>query len=98
MRARSEASTCMSSLTVTGVRKSFTDTVAVDAVSLHVPHGSLTAVLGPSGCGKTTLLRLIAGFLTPDAGTIAFDERVVAGAGRPMSPQERKVGYVPQEG
>ena len=88
----------MSSLTVTGVRKSFTDTVAIDDVSLHVPHGSLTAVLGPSGCGKTTLLRLIAGFLTPDAGTIAFDDRVVAGHGRPTPPQERKVGYVPQEG
>ena len=88
----------MSALTITGVRKTFTDTVAVDDVSLHVPHGSLTAVLGPSGCGKTTLLRLIAGFLAPDAGTIAFDDRVVAGHGRPMPPQDRKVGYVPQEG
>ena len=88
----------MSSLTVTGVRKTFTDTVALDDVSLHVPHGSLTAVLGPSGCGKTTLLRLIAGFLIPDAGTIEFDDRIVAGAGRPTPPQDRRVGYVPQEG
>lgn len=95
----------MSALTVTGVSKVFpptgtgqTETRAVDDVSLHVPHGSLTAVLGPSGCGKTTLLRLIAGFLAPDAGTIAFDDRVVAGAGRPVPPQDRRVGYVPQEG
>ncbi len=88
----------MSALTVTGVSKAFGDTLAVDDVSLHVPHGSLTAVLGPSGCGKTTLLRLIAGFLAPDAGTIAFDDRVVAGAGRPVPPQDRRVGYVPQEG
>lgn len=95
----------MSALTVTGVSKSFPSTgsgqeatLAVDDVSLHVPHGSLTAVLGPSGCGKTTLLRLIAGFLTPDAGTIAFDDHVVAGAGRPTPPQDRRVGYVPQEG
>ncbi|UUZ58061.1 ABC transporter ATP-binding protein [Nocardioides sp. B-3] len=58
----------MSALTMTGVRKAFTDTVAVDDVSLHVPHGSLTAVLGPSGCGKTTLLRLIAGFPGPRRG------------------------------
>jgi iron(III) transport system ATP-binding protein len=88
----------MSALTVTGVTKAFGDTRAVDDVTLHVPHGSLTAVLGPSGCGKTTLLRLIAGFLAPDSGTIAFDDRVVAGAGRPMPPQARRVGYVPQEG
>ena len=94
----------MSSLTVTGVTKVFpargsgSETVAVDDVTLHVPHGSLTAVLGPSGCGKTTLLRLVAGFLTPDAGQIRFDDRVVAGAGRPVPPQTRRVGYVPQEG
>lgn len=88
----------MSALTVTGVSKAFGDTLAVDDVSLHVPHGSLTAVLGPSGCGKTTLLRLIAGFLAPDSGTIAFDDRVVAGAGRPVPPKDRRVGYVPQEG
>jgi iron(III) transport system ATP-binding protein len=94
----------MSALTVTGVTRTFpgrspgADVVAVDAVSLHVAQGSLTAVLGPSGCGKTTLLRLVAGFLVPDSGTIAFDDRGVAGAGRPVPPQQRRVGYVPQEG
>jgi iron(III) transport system ATP-binding protein len=94
----------MSSLTVAGVTKVFPargagdGTVAVDDVTLHVPHGSLTAVLGPSGCGKTTLLRLIAGFLAPDAGEIRFDDRVVAGSGRPVPPQTRRVGCVPQEG
>ncbi len=96
----------MSSLTITGVTKSFpatgqghAPTRAVDDVTLHVPHGSFTTVLGPSGCGKTTLLRLIAGFLVPDAGSIAFGDTVVAGDGvRPMPPQTRRVGYVPQEG
>ncbi|QBX56270.1 ABC transporter ATP-binding protein [Nocardioides seonyuensis] len=94
----------MSSVDVKGVSKTFpqtrsgTATRAVDDVTLHVPNGSLTAVLGPSGCGKTTLLRLIAGFLVPDSGTIAFDDRVVAGQGRPVPPQARRVGYVPQEG
>ena len=88
----------MSAVTVTGLTKSFGETLAVDEVTLHVPHGSLTAVLGPSGCGKTTLLRLVAGFLDPDSGTVAFDDRVVAGRGRPVSPQQRRVGYVPQEG
>jgi iron(III) transport system ATP-binding protein len=89
----------MSSLTITGVTKSFGATVAVDDVTLHVPHGSFTTVLGPSGCGKTTLLRLIAGFLVPESGSIAFGETVVAGDGvRPQPPQVRRVGYVPQEG
>ena len=55
-------------------------------------------MLGPSGCGKTTLLRLIAGFDDPDAGTIALGDETVAGAGRPRPPQRRRVGYVPQEG
>jgi iron(III) transport system ATP-binding protein len=93
----------MSSLSITGVTKSFgtgpTATRAVDDVTLHVPHGSFTTVLGPSGCGKTTLLRLIAGFLVPDAGSIAFGDTTVAGDGvRPVPPQGRHVGYVPQEG
>jgi iron(III) transport system ATP-binding protein len=93
----------MSSLTITGVTKTFGTgpdaTRAVDDVTLHVPHGSFTTVLGPSGCGKTTLLRLIAGFLLPDAGSIAFGDTTVAGDGvRPVPPQSRHVGYVPQEG
>ena len=93
----------MSSLTITGVTKSFgagaSATRAVDDVTLHVPHGSFTTVLGPSGCGKTTLLRLIAGFLLPESGSIAFGDTTVAGEGvRPVAPQARRVGYVPQEG
>ena len=96
----------MSSLSLRGVRKSFGPVLAVDGVDLDVPQRSVTAVLGPSGCGKTTLLRLVAGFLDPDAGTIAFGDRTVAGSvagsgagsGRPVPPQQRRVGYVPQEG
>ena len=54
-------------------------------VDLDVPARQLTAVLGPSGCGKTTLLRLVAGFDDPDAGTIALGGETVAGAGRPRA-------------
>jgi len=46
---------------------------AVDDVSLAIERGAFFALLGPSGCGKTTLLRLLAGFETPDRGTIAID-------------------------
>jgi len=67
----------MSFLAITNVRKSFGGTLAVDNVSLQVPRGEFFALLGPSGCGKTTLLRMIAGFETPDSGTIAIDGEVM---------------------
>jgi ABC-type Fe3+/spermidine/putrescine transport system ATPase subunit len=57
-------------LRLEGLVKRFGDTVAVAGVSLDAAPGSLTAILGPSGCGKTTLLRLIGGFVDPDAGEI----------------------------
>lgn len=88
----------MTTLDLRGVTKSFGSVLAVDDVDLTVPEDSVTAVLGASGCGKTTLLRLVAGFLLPDAGTIRFGNQVVAGDGRAATPQQRKVGYVPQEG
>ena len=88
----------MSRVELDGVAYAFGDVRAVDGVDLVVPEGSLTAVLGPSGCGKTTLLRLVAGFLAPQAGRIRFDERTVAGPGSSTPPQQRRVGYVPQEG
>jgi len=88
----------VSRVELAGVAHAFGDVRAVDGVDLVVPEGTFTAVLGPSGCGKTTLLRLVAGFLAPHAGTIRFDDRVVAGEGRSLPPQQRRVGYVPQEG
>jgi iron(III) transport system ATP-binding protein len=88
----------MSALTVQGVTKSFGQTEVLSGVDLHVPAGSFTALLGPSGCGKTTLLRLIAGFDEPDAGTIAVDDRTVVGAGRSVPARSRGIGFVPQEG
>jgi putrescine transport system ATP-binding protein len=48
-------------------------TQAVDGVSLDIERGEFFALLGPSGCGKTTLLRMVAGLETPDAGRIAID-------------------------
>jgi iron(III) transport system ATP-binding protein len=67
-------------------------------IDLCVQRGSLVALLGPSGCGKTTLLRLVAGFDRPDAGTIEVDGRVVAGNGVHVPPERRRIGVVPQEG
>ena len=57
----------------------FGATAAVDDVSLVVPTGQVCALLGPSGSGKSTLLRAVAGLVRPDAGTISYDGRSLAG-------------------
>ena len=59
------------------VTRRFGSFVAVDDVSFTVPRGAFFSILGPSGCGKTTLLRMIAGFLQPDAGDILIKGRSV---------------------
>jgi iron(III) transport system ATP-binding protein len=84
-------------LRVEGLTKAFGETPVLQGLDLTVLDG-ITAVLGPSGCGKTTLLRLVAGFLDPDRGTVAIGGRVVVGSGRPVPARARRVGYVPQEG
>jgi spermidine/putrescine ABC transporter ATP-binding subunit len=63
----------MSFLTISNVSKSFGGPPVVNDVSLEVARGEFFALLGPSGCGKTTLLRMIAGFETPDSGAIMID-------------------------
>ena len=55
---------------IDGVVKRYGDVTAVGGVSLDVPPGAFVSLLGPSGCGKTTLLRLVGGFETPDAGAV----------------------------
>ena len=56
-------------LEIVGLHKTFGGTVAVDDVSLHVPHGSFFGLVGPNGAGKTTLLAMAVGLLRPDRGT-----------------------------
>ena len=84
-------------LRLRGLRKSFGDVVAVDDFDLDVPEGSTCALLGPSGCGKTTTLRLIAGLERLDAGTIEIGGEEVAGAGRTVPAERRRIGMVFQD-
>ena len=60
-------------LIIQNVCKNFGDVCAVKNMSLEVPDGEFISLLGPSGCGKTTLLRIIAGFETPDTGEVIID-------------------------
>ena len=72
------------------VTKRFGDIAAVDQLSFHVETGQIISLLGPSGCGKTTTLRLIAGFETPDSGSVSISGQSMAG----KRPYERNVGLL----
>ncbi|MDD5333512.1 MAG: ABC transporter ATP-binding protein [Rhodoferax sp.] len=60
----------MSSISITGLSKSFGATAVLRSVDLDIEHGEFLTLLGPSGCGKTTLLRIIAGLEFPDSGEL----------------------------
>jgi iron(III) transport system ATP-binding protein len=70
---------------------------ALRNADLAVEDGALLALLGPSGCGKTTMLRLIAGFETPDAGEIRLRDRVIASPTQGVPPEKRRVSMVFQD-
>ena len=72
------------------VSKSFGDKKVLDDISLYINKGEFITFLGPSGCGKTTLLRLIAGFLSPDSGTISMDGKDLSG----IPPYKRPLNTV----
>ena len=80
-------------LEVDRVTKHYGAHAAVDNLSLAVAHGSFFSILGPSGCGKTTLLRIVAGFLAPDAGEVRIGGRSMQG----VPPNRRPVNMVFQQ-
>jgi ABC-type Fe3+/spermidine/putrescine transport system ATPase subunit len=77
-------------LELRGLVKDFPGHRAVDGVSLTLERGMFFSLLGPSGCGKTTVLRMIAGFETPDAGEVVLEGRVV----NSQKPYQRNVSTV----
>ena len=77
-------------LRIENVVKTFGSFRAVDGVSLDIRAGEFFALLGPSGCGKTTLLRMLAGFETPDEGRILLSGEDIA----PVLPHQRPVNMM----
>src|SRR4051794_11353580 len=88
----------MSAISIRDVSKAYGAVEVLRGVDLDIESGTFAAVLGVSGCGKSTLLRLLAGFDAIDAGEIEIDGTIVDDGTRRLSPNHRRVGYVPQEG
>jgi spermidine/putrescine transport system ATP-binding protein len=88
--AQSGGATAAPDVRLDNVTKRFDDVVAVDGLTLEVPHGRFFALLGPSGCGKTTTLRMIGGFEDPSEGTIFLGDRDVTD----LPPYRRDVNTV----
>lgn len=78
------------SLQVRNLSKLFGETTAVNDINFQIRPGEFITLLGPSGCGKTTILRMIAGFIEPDAGAILFDEKDVT----QVPPHKRSTAMV----
>lgn len=77
-------------LTIENATKSFGKTQVVQGVNIAINKGEFVSFLGPSGCGKTTILRMVAGFETPNSGTILIDGKDVTA----LKPNQRNIGMV----
>src|SRR5712692_2827659 len=80
----------MAFLEIRDLTKVYGDKVVLDGLNLSAQDGEFISLLGPSGCGKTTALRLIAGFLQPDGGSIAVNGREITN----LPAHRRNIGMV----
>ena len=84
----------MAIVSIRGLTKKFTDAAAVDDLHLEIGDGEFVSLLGPSGCGKTTTLRLIAGFLQPDAGEISVGGGIISSPSHLVPPERRNMSMI----
>jgi iron(III) transport system ATP-binding protein len=84
----------MATVSFRGLTKQFTGLAAVDDLHLEIKDGEFVSLLGPSGCGKTTTLRLVAGFLQPDAGEIRVNDRVISSPNVVVPPERRNMSMI----
>lgn len=87
----------MAKLELQNLTKQYGTNVVVNKISLDVEDGELTTIVGPSGCGKTTILRMVAGFITPTGGRIDLDNRTLVDIENRVSevtPEKRNIGMV----
>ena len=84
----------MANVSFHGLTKKFTGMAAVDDLRLEIKDGEFVSLLGPSGCGKTTTLRLVAGFLQPDAGEIRVNDKIISSASTLIPPERRNMSMI----
>lgn len=88
----------MAAIVLDSVSKAYGKHQVFQDLSLKLEHGECFTLLGPSGCGKTVLLRLMAGFESPDTGSVAIGDEIVARAGgASLPPDRRNIGVVFQD-
>jgi len=79
-------------LSIKEISMKYEKKLILENLNLEVKHGELLVLLGESGCGKTTLLKIVAGIIQPEKGSIYVDDTEISN----FSPQVRQIGYVPQ--
>jgi iron(III) transport system ATP-binding protein len=84
----------MARLSLHKVSKRYGALTVVDSLDLALEEGEFVSLLGPSGCGKTTTLRMLAGFVDPDAGSIALDGQVISAPGSVLPPERRGMSMI----
>jgi iron(III) transport system ATP-binding protein len=84
----------MATVELRGVTKRYGANTVVDGIDLAIPDGAFVCLLGPSGCGKTTLLRLLAGFVAPDAGEIVVGGTRISAPGAVVPPERRGMSMI----
>ena len=84
----------MIKLAIRNVGKDFGGVPAVRDFSIDIASGAFVSLLGPSGCGKTTMLRMIAGFITPTRGTIELNGRVLSSPTLSQPPEKRGMSMI----
>jgi len=84
----------MAFIDIAGIDKRFGSFKALSGIELAIEEREFVTFLGPSGCGKTTMLRTLAGFLTPDSGTIHVGGRLLSSPQAVVPPEHRRMGMV----
>src|SRR5437588_13070480 len=84
----------MANLEIENLTKRYPGVVSVDGISLTAERGEFLCLLGPSGCGKTTTLRMIAGFLEPDAGAIRVGGKLLSSVQSVVPPERRNMSMI----
>jgi ABC-2 type transport system ATP-binding protein len=83
----------MDMIVASGLSRNFGSFVAVDSIDFRIGRGQVVGFLGPNGAGKTTTIRMLAGYLTPSAGSISVDGQDVVRSG---AQARQRIGYLPE--